>query len=147
MISLARLKVGERQTERAQTARIDRCRGGKRDHLSTLLPAEECLSLQAAQYETGSQLQLMAKMKHMLRLHCCSISLLRSSSRSRGRNKLIYGLPEPSIPGAALQGSPGTLSVSGSSSTTLKVDWAMKRNNWDYCCLLEHVHWVFWPPQ
>lgn len=83
----------------AQTGEINRCRGRKRDHLSTLLPAEQCLSLQAAQYEIGSQLQLMVKMKHMLKLHCCSISPSRSSSRRRGRNKLIYSLPEPSIPG------------------------------------------------
>lgn len=58
------LRGRERETERDhRRAGIDRCRGRKRDreHLSTLLPAEECLSPQAAEYETRSQLQLMAK--------------------------------------------------------------------------------------
>ncbi len=74
MISIVRPegeKESDRQTDRerdrdrkgSHTAESGRCRGRKRDleHLSALLPAEECLPPQDAQYETRSQLQLMVK--------------------------------------------------------------------------------------
>lgn len=109
-----------RETEdrkRSQTAEIGRCRGRKREeeHLPILLPAEECLSPQAAQYETRSQLQLMVKWS--ICLDCIAVGFPPSEagfrSRSRSGNELIYGPPDPSTHGLpVLHGSLGTLSIS-----------------------------------
>lgn len=96
-----RKREGENDGKGSETAETGRCRGRKREreHLSSLLPAEECLSAQAAQYETRSQLQLMVKRSILLRLRWVFDGPLRDrgSGRGRGGSVLIHGRPERPI--------------------------------------------------
>lgn len=88
MTGLQRIK-GERG-EREGSADADSPRTRDRAHLSALLPAENCLSPQAAPFGTSSQLQLMAK-----RSKCSDETVVFPPPKQRSGGRLTYRDRDP----------------------------------------------------